>query len=338
MILKKIFYFLYPINILKNFLQYTIGAILFFIFYNQISFVKFFFGLLSFILSYSFVYGLNDIIDYDNDKKDKKIRMKKRYGFKSPLMLNITSKEELFCFSSFVLILGILLSFFVNFIYSLLIFVLIFLNIIHSNPFINVKKFQLILIPNLFLIEFIKFSMGWFTQSSQFNLFPSWLITVFSGIYVFVYVAIRSHSNFNKNSFNKKISIMILAIFLSIAYLFSYFLYDIILPLFITTIILLILIISCVNLSKKFEFKKKILVGFLMTYVSIFIVVVSMLLIKFNPFLWRVNQEISENITHNPQIKQFILLLNQSNYELIPLNNTFVNITLDDICKYYVSK
>jgi predicted PurR-regulated permease PerM len=133
----------------------------------------------------------------------------------------------------------------------------------------------------------------------------------------------------------EKLYIIVLIFFSFFAYLISIFLYDIMLPLLITSIVVLISYLMGMRI-KKMDLKIKI--GFFLIYIVIFFLILPIILIHFNPFLWKMNKQISENIGQNSQVKQFILVLNQSNYELIPMNNSFVNITLDDICKHLSTK
>ena len=133
----------------------------------------------------------------------------------------------------------------------------------------------------------------------------------------------------------EKLYIIVLIFFSFFAYLISIFLYDIMLPLLITSIVVLISYLIGMKI-KKMDLKIKI--GFFLIYIVIFFLILPIILIHFNPFLWKMNKQISENIGQNSQVKQFILVLNQSNYELIPMNNSFVNITLDDICKHLSTK
>lgn len=334
MTFKKIIYLFYPFLTIKNILQYTIGGILFYVTFNKISLISFFFGMFSFALSYSFVYTMNDVIDYKIDETDKNKKIIKK-SIKAPIITKILPIEQILWVSSLFLIIGIFISLFINSIFSILIIILIIMNIIHSNPIHSFKKANLILIPNMFLIQFIKFSLGWFSQTKEITSFPSWIFILCSLSYVLMYKIYKFNYDFNKMPLKEKLYIIVLIFFSFFAYLISIFLYDIMLPLLITSIVVLISYLMGMRI-KKMDLKIKI--GFFLIYIVIFFLILPIILIHFNPFLWKMNKQISENIGQNSQVKQFILVLNQSNYELIPMNNSFVNITLDDICKHLSTK
>jgi predicted PurR-regulated permease PerM len=147
-----------------------------------------------------------------------------------------------------------------------------------------------------------------------------------------MYKIYKFHYDLKRMPSKEKIYIILLILFSIFALLISLFLYDIVLPLIITSIII---VISYLALKRIKKMDSKIRIGFYFIYIAILSLIIPMVLIRINPFIWKINQQISENITQSPEIKEFVLLLNESTYKLIPLNASFANITLDDICRGY---
>ncbi|MEM5778767.1 MAG: UbiA family prenyltransferase, partial [Candidatus Aenigmatarchaeota archaeon] len=181
-------------NPIKNSFQYTIGAILYFLTFNNFYLTKFILGLIGFVIAYQAVYQYNDLMDYEEDLKDE-IRKNK------PLPRGEFSRKEVETFVYLFLIIGLSICFVVSPYFGLLVFITLFLNFLHSSPFIKLKKTKLVL-PNLFFLEFLKFSLGWFIFSFSLSEFPYILIAFLSLIYLTGYIYWKQNVNC---FFNKKI-------------------------------------------------------------------------------------------------------------------------------------
>lgn len=167
-------------NLTKNLLQYLVGGILYFVLFNNFSW-GFILGLVGFLIAYHSVYQFNDLMDYKEDKKNKfKLKTKS-------LVRGEISREDVESYSFLFVVIGLCICFFVNRLFGLLVTIILFLNFLHSSSFIKLKKSKL-LIPNLFVIEFIKYSLGWFALTSSLLDFPFFLILSFSLVYVIGYI------------------------------------------------------------------------------------------------------------------------------------------------------
>ena len=202
------------LNFIKNSFQFIIGSALFFATMNGFSLSNFFIGLIGFVLSYHSVYSLNDLMDYYDDKKDD---MRKHF---KPLVNGKTKRTHMEAYSFLYLVIGLPLCFFVSTLFGFLVVISLLLNFLHSSPFIRLKKTRFVL-PNLFFIEFIKFSLGWFALSSYVNNFPFLFVAFLSTVYVLIYTYYKQ----NAVNFFKSKSIVVLSIIsfsLYIASIFSY--------------------------------------------------------------------------------------------------------------------
>ena len=202
-------------NPIKNGFQYLIGSVLYFLTFNSFYIPKFFLGLIGFVIAYHSVYQFNDLMDYEEDRKDI---LRKHY---KPLVTGKTKRISLEAYTFLFLIIGLPLCFFVSTLFGALVVIILFLNFLHSSPFIRLKKSKF-LIPNLFFIEFIKYSLGWFALTSSIINFPFFLITSLSFVYAIGYLYCKQNiTNFLKN---KKIKIMLILAFAS--YVISIFFYS----------------------------------------------------------------------------------------------------------------
>jgi len=136
-------------------------------------------------LSYSSVYMFNDIMDRDEDAMDPQKR-----GWK--LVANGSLKlEGAVSIYTLLLMAGLIVSFFVNYVFGMMMAALVFLNFLHSAPGIRLKKRKLPTVLNITLIEFIKYSSGWFALTANVAKFPLWLVLMFAVIYSAGYIAYK---------------------------------------------------------------------------------------------------------------------------------------------------
>ncbi len=217
------------LNFLKNSFQFVIGSALFFALMKGFSLFNFLIGLAGFLIAYNAVYQFNDLVDYEEDKKDE---MRK---YCKPLVTGQLKKGQIKAYGILCLLIGLPICFFVSTLFGFLVVIALFLNLLHSSPFIRLKKSKLVLL-NLFFVEFIKFSLGWFAISPIIDNFPYIFIALSSTLYLLAYVYYKQ----NVVDFFKNKKIIALGITSLILYIASIFVYPfklaliVVLPLFLT--------------------------------------------------------------------------------------------------------
>ncbi|MBI4010550.1 MAG: UbiA family prenyltransferase [Candidatus Aenigmarchaeota archaeon] len=281
--LNKIFYMLYPVHFPRNFLQFLISVILFYSIFGQISLESALIGGIAFTLSYQFTYALNDAIDYKYDIKDKSI-IKKKLALHYPLHSGVVKTKELLLFSSAVFVIGTLLASKINLTFFTIQMSLLIFTFFHSNPFFRIKKFSLLLYANMIVIQFIKFSLGWFTQTTTFESFPFWLFVLLSSFYVLVYRIYKSHFSAQFSLFN--ISNLFVISILIISFIFSLLLYKMPLAIGMTTLFGLF----CYYYSTRLKsLKQKMQIGMILIYIMSLFAIISIILVRTDSTLYSVN-------------------------------------------------
>jgi 4-hydroxybenzoate polyprenyltransferase len=166
----------------KNTIQFFLGAVLFWIIFGTINIITALTAFLAFILTYSSIYLYNDIVDYKEDRKDKeKLKWKLVAG-------NKISLEKAMILSIIFVISGLTISFFINKWFVLILCGLLFLNFLHSSPFTKFKKSMYKTTVNMTLIEYLKYSIGWFALTPNISKFPFWMILGFAVVYTTSYL------------------------------------------------------------------------------------------------------------------------------------------------------
>lgn len=217
------------LNFIKNSFQFVIGSALFFALMKGFSLFNFLIGLAGFLIAYNAVYQFNDLVDYEEDKKDE---MRK---YCKPLVTGELKKGQIKAYGILCLLIGLPICFFVSVLFGFLVVIALFLNFLHSSPFIRLKKSKLVLL-NLFFVEFIKFSLGWFAISTIIDNFPYIFIALLSTFYLITYVYYKQ----NVVDFFKNKKIIALGITSFILYIASIFVYPfklaliVVFPLFLT--------------------------------------------------------------------------------------------------------
>ena len=217
------------LNFIKNSFQFVIGSALFFALMKGFSLFNFLIGLAGFLIAYNAVYQFNDLVDYEEDKKDE---MRK---YCKPLVTGELKKGQIKAYGILCLLIGLPICFFVSVLFGFLVVIALFLNFLHSSPFIRLKKSKLVLL-NLFFVEFIKFSLGWFAISPIIDNFPYIFIALSSTLYLITYIYYKQ----NVVDFFKNKKIIALGITSFILYIASIFVYPfklaliVVFPLFLT--------------------------------------------------------------------------------------------------------
>ena len=168
------------------------GVMLLFLFRVTIDSLQFLLGLLAFMVSYSSIYVLNDLCDIEDDKKDEKKVLRK------PLAHGVVNRSEAVTIFISFLILGLLLSIFLNLLFFCVIIALVLINMIYSIPLTTITNQSLgemsprslkhtILGPLLiFLMQFLKIFLPW-TIGTEVMQFPVLFAVGFSLIYVILF-------------------------------------------------------------------------------------------------------------------------------------------------------
>lgn len=213
--LQRFFYLLYPLYGAKNSVQYLIGTFLFIVFFGKFSLITFLIGYVSFTLSYVLVYAVNDIVDYKNDLRDKKM-LKRKILAKSPLIMKYATPSELIQFAVLVSTFGLILGTLLGFYFILTLVVMIFLNMMfYSNPFVKIKT-TFIAFLALIVIQFLKFSTGFLAQDRNFN-FSLTQFVIFSSLSIFYalfYKFYKRNFGLREDQMNKKNSSILILVFL----------------------------------------------------------------------------------------------------------------------------
>jgi len=268
------------INLLKNSFQFILGAVLYFTIFNDFYIWKFLIGLAGFLISYQSVYQFNDLMDYEDDRKDKlKVKTKR-------LARGEVSRKVVESYSFLFTFIGLSLCFLVSTLFGLLVSLILFLNFLHSSSFVRLKKSRFLLV-NLFLIEFVKYSLGWFAFSFSVSGFPFIFILCLVSIYLLGYLYYKR----NAVNFFKDIRIKVLCSLSLLFYLASIFLYSFKLP-------LLMVIPFCFTflIFKRFKdsfFRLKL--GSVMSLIIAIFLIISLIICSMGAFA-RINDQISDNI------------------------------------------
>ena len=221
------------LNLVKNSIQYLLGTILYFMTFGKLS-LNFVLGLIGFLTAYHSVYQFNDLMDYEEDKKNDfklKIKLLPRGDIK---------REKVESYSFLFSLVGLAISFLVNNFFGILVALSLFLNFLHSSSFIRLKKSKYFLLPNIFIIEFIKSSLGWFALTSSISEFPFILISLFSLVYLTGYVYWKQDiNNFWKNT-KIKFLIGLSTLFYIVSFLIYPFRLALLIPIFLGSMLSII--------------------------------------------------------------------------------------------------
>ncbi|MEM5804884.1 MAG: UbiA family prenyltransferase [Candidatus Aenigmatarchaeota archaeon] len=169
--LKKLRALVYdPLYIGRNSLIFVFGAVLFYVVTGAMSRMSLV-GLLGFVMAYNSVYYLNDLKDYEEDKKDP-VKWKTK-----PLLNGSMTKKEMVATYAFYLVVGLAVSFYVGALFGSLVALMLVLNLLHSFLF---KKVYFLLFSNMIIIQSLKMTLGWMSAAQSFDSFP-WFFVLFSG-------------------------------------------------------------------------------------------------------------------------------------------------------------
>jgi hypothetical protein len=170
-----------PFYIFKNALIFIFGVVIFHTITGLMSTVSML-GLLGYVLAYNSVYYLNDLKDYEEDKKDPLKREMK------PLLNGSMTKKSMTLTYLFYLISGLLISFYVSLTFGAIVALMLGLNALHSFVF---KKIYVLLFANMIIIQSLKVTLGWLSATSSFEKFPFVFVLFLGSIYSVGYLVYK---------------------------------------------------------------------------------------------------------------------------------------------------
>ena len=191
-------------NIPKNIGLYSVGVMLLFLFRVTIDSLQFLLGLLAFMVSYSSIYVLNDLCDIEDDKKDEKKVLRK------PLAHGVVNRSEAVTIFISFLILGLLLSIFLNLLFFCVIIALVLINMIYSIPLTNITKqsqdeehtrslkHTILGPPLVLLMQLLKIFLPW-TISAEVMQFPALFAVGFSLVYVILFKGYKEYQTIGES-------------------------------------------------------------------------------------------------------------------------------------------
>lgn len=273
------------ISLPKNIIQFSIGAVLFWVMFGFPDIGTVAFSLLSFLVAYSSVYLYNDLVDRHDDKRD---REKSKWKLIAGGHLSIPVARFL---ATATALAGLAGSFLVSRWFFGIVALMLLLNFLHSNPRVRFKEDLKKTSVNMTAIEFLKFSCGWFALTSNISEFPFWIILSFSVVYTFSYLIYKFKFKRDTVRKNKKI-IVPLAASGVLSYVISVFAYGIPLSLLLLTVIPLFMLLLFrqrdVNLHK---INNMIVVE----YILLPVIILSFLILSI-PFFSLTNQTMAKTI------------------------------------------
>lgn len=283
---RKLVYNSITISLPKNAVQFFLGVVLFWVIIGVPNPMTTTLALIGFLITYSSVYLFNDIVDH---KEDLKSREKLKWKLIAGKMI---STREALVLSLVLLFSGLSISLYVSRWFFMMMVLLIILNLLHSSPWTKFKKSLPKTSVNMTIIQFLKFSTGWFALTSNISEFPFWLILGFSIVYTASYIIYKFGFKGRKIK-NRKGFFWTLGILGGASYIISFILYG--LPL---SLIFLILVPTLLLFFfKKINWKcHKITNMIVLEYLLLPVIIVSFLIVILNPVLAEVNQQMARDI------------------------------------------
>jgi 4-hydroxybenzoate polyprenyltransferase len=224
-------------------------------------------------------------MDFKEDRKDKE---KAKWKFVAGGILTPRTANTL---AIIFLISGLSVSFFVNKWFFLIMVTLIFLNFLHSLPLTKFKKNLNKTSINITVIEFLKYSCGWFALTSNLYLLPFWLILTFSIVYTTSYIIYKFKFKGKIIRKNKRV-FFILGMLGGISYFISLIEYGF--PL--SMLLLFIIPFTTLIVFKQTKFNMhKINNMFVIEYLLLPLVIICFLMLNI-PIIAEANEQIADNI------------------------------------------
>lgn len=268
---------------IRNSFQYVLGSIFYFLMYGSFNPLYFMLGLLGFLIAYNAVYFINDLVDFKDDKKNMINTFK-------PLIKKTINFDQAKTYAAVSLLVGISLSFFVSTFYGILVSSLIMLNVFHSLLRKNFRGKAI----NLFFIQVIKYSTGWFTLTINLTGFPLWTVFSISIVYVLVYFLYKNNVMIKSTILENKLFFSLMSGLGVASYIISVMFSPFKLPLILIFLIFPVPILLCLRFRGTFD---RIKIGGISSQ-FIFPIFVLLFLILTIPSVAEVNEKISIPINH----------------------------------------
>ncbi|NIO21470.1 MAG: hypothetical protein GTN76_12200 [Candidatus Aenigmarchaeota archaeon] len=283
--MNNIFFNSITASLPKNVIQFAFGVLLFWLIMGNFEILLAITAMVAFVITYSSVYMYNDIVDYKVDRKDKE-----KLKWKLIASGDLSIKKAKYMSLAF-LVVGPSLSLFVNKWFLMIMIVLLFLNFLHTSPRTKFKSSVTKTSINMTIIEFLKYSTGWFALTSNISQFPFWLVVSVSFIYTTGYMLYKFRFK-GKEIKRKKPLFWIFGIVSGLSYGVSIFLYGFPLSL----LFLITIAVTSFLFFKHIKFvsyrtKNMMFVGYLL--LGVFIV---SFLILINPVVAEINDEMAKEI------------------------------------------
>jgi len=282
-----LFYNSIGVNLPKNIIQYLLGTVLYLVLIGPFDIVPAILGMIGFVLVYSSVYLFNDLMDVKEDKKkaDKKEWKIIAYG----KMGTETAISMMFL----LIVIGFFISAFVSTWFVMLMVALLFLNLLHSSSFTRFKKNLYKTSVNMTIIQFIKYSCGWFALTTNISQFPFWLVLSFALVYNICYLAYkidfkRAHIKMEKALF------VVMGIVFFFSYFYSMFVYNFPLALLVIMVFVIVVSLALKNSNIKIHSMRN---RVFMEYVTLPIIILAFLLLM-NPVVAGINSDMSTTLVN----------------------------------------
>ncbi|MFH0956577.1 MAG: UbiA prenyltransferase family protein [Candidatus Aenigmatarchaeota archaeon] len=281
---KNLLYNSVTVSLPKNVIQFFLGFVLFFLTTGSFDPGVLSLALFGFIASYSAVYFYNDIVDCEDDRRDKDKRNWKLVAS------GVMSVRQAKAAGVIFLAAGLCASLYVNVWFFLIVLTLLILNLLHSVPGIRLKKIMPATAANMTAIEALKFSSGWFAFTGNLSEFPFWIILTFSVAYSGIYIIYKFKF---KGSIirEKKWFLAPIAILALLSYTLSIALYKFALPL----MLLLVFSMGIIAFSLSVGKKLKLMNWFYLEFI-IFPTVIAVFLLLSIPAVAYANSQLTDKI------------------------------------------
>jgi 4-hydroxybenzoate polyprenyltransferase len=280
--LRNMIYNSVTVSLPKNTIQFFLGFTLFFLIMGTFNPGALALSLFAFLVTYSAVYFYNDIVDYHDDLKDTEKREWKLVAG------GALSKKSAATMGIACAVVGLYASLLVSGWFFLMMAALLFLNYLHSSPHIRLKKRIAPTALNMTVIEFIKYSSGWFAFTENLSMFPFWIILTFSLVYATIYLVYKFKFKGDMIRSRKLLFATIGAVCIA-SYVISMVLYKFALPL----IMLLVLSVALglFGKSRKLKFMNWLFIEFI-----IMPAVIAVFLLLSIPIVGQANEKIGDKI------------------------------------------
>jgi len=283
---KKLLFNSITISLPKNVVQFSLGIILYWFFFGSLDFHLMLLALSGFLIAYSSVYIYNDMVDRAEDRKDRE-----KLKWKLLASGHLTEGFAKILIFSFIVI-GFSLSLLVNKWFFLMVLMMLLLNFLHSSPYTRFKKSLRKTTVNMTVIEFLKFSCGWFALTTDIVHFPFWVILSFSVVYTTGYLIYKFKFRGNIIKANKKLFIGLAAVGV-VSYTLSLIQYGFPLAMILLIIIPLFILMFFKQMDIEFHRISNMIV---IEYLLLPVVIISFLILTI-PFVAQANDEIASTIT-----------------------------------------